>query len=328
MHRLLYTAAGSALVLLLVLVTSVDARAQGIEVYRGPIIDMHLHAYGPEYLSSLPNPARGAASPATVEEHAQQTLEMMQRHNIVLGAVSGHSVDFLDYWHGHDSDRLLNSIIFGDPETGPGEAAMGEMMASGRLQILGEVTAQYHGLSPSDPVYDPYWAMAEEHGIPVGIHTGASFPGTPYTCCPKFRLRLGDPLLLEDMLVKYPRLKVYFMHAGGQYQSEALEMLAMYPQLYVDISVLTWLPGMEDLLASFLIQARERRVFERVMFGTDQMFWPEAVEMAVARVNSYDFLSHDDKQAIFYGNAARFLGLTEEVIALHHGGDAAIDTGE
>jgi predicted TIM-barrel fold metal-dependent hydrolase len=45
--------------------------------------------------------------------------------------------------------------------------------------------------------------------------TGGAPPGKPYTCCPKFRLKLGDPLLLEDMLVNCPKLKVYVMHAGG-----------------------------------------------------------------------------------------------------------------
>ena len=43
-------------------------------------------------------------------------------------------------------------------------------------------------------------ARTAKHGVPVGIHTGGAPPGTPYTCCPKLRLALGDPLLLEDML--------------------------------------------------------------------------------------------------------------------------------
>lgn len=288
------------------------------EAYRGPIIDMHLHAYGVDYLPGLRNPAGGVASPETLEEHVAQTLEMMRRHNIVLGAVSGHGLDVLTGWHAHESGRVMNALIFGDPAKGPVETTMREMIETGQLHILGEVTAQYEGLSPSDPVYDPYWALAEEYGIPVGIHTGASFPGTPYTCCPKFRLKLGNPLLLEDMLVKYPDLKVYFMHAGGQYQSEALEMMTMYPSLHADISVINWLPGLGGWLEAFLLGAQQRGMLDRVLFGTDQMYWPDAIEMAINRVNGYDFLSMEEKKGIFYDNAARFLGLTNEEIGAHH----------
>ncbi|GHA34061.1 hypothetical protein GCM10007103_14540 [Salinimicrobium marinum] len=75
------------------------------------------------------------------------------------------------------------------------------MIQNGSLDMLGEVGAQYLGYSSSDPAYYPFYRIAEEEGIPVGIHTGASFPGPPFRCCPKFRLRYGDPLLLEDMLV-------------------------------------------------------------------------------------------------------------------------------
>jgi uncharacterized protein len=288
------------------------------EAYRGPIIDMHLHAYGGNYLPGLPNPARGEPSPASLEEHVSRTTAMMRRHNIVLGALSGVSINHVDLWHEHGTDRILSALVLGDPADGPSESEMRALIASGRLRVLGEVIAQYEGLSPSDPVYDPYWAMAEEYGIPVGIHTGASFPGTPFTCCPKFRLKLGDPLLLEDMLVKYPDLKVYFMHAGGQYQSEALEMMTMYPNLHADISVINWLPGLDGWLESFLLGAQQRGILDRVLFGTDQMYWPDAIEMAINRVNGYNFLSMEEKKGIFYDNAARFLGLTDEEIAVHH----------
>ena len=54
------------------------------------------------------------------------------------------------------------------------------------------------------------------------------------------------------------------------------------------------------------------------MFGTDQMVWPEAIEMAIEKVQSLDFLTLEEKQGIFYMNAARFLNLSEETIAEHH----------
>ena len=152
----------------------------------------------------------------------------------------------------------------------------------------------------------------------VGIHTGGAPPRTPYTCCPKFRLKLGDPLLLEDMLVKYPTLKVYVMHAGGFFPQNALMLMTMYPHIYVDIGTLSWTPIAGDLLEPFLREVKRRRMLDRVMFGSDQMSWPEAIALAIDRVNRLEFLTGEEKQDIFYDNAAKFLGLTAEEIARHH----------
>jgi uncharacterized protein len=175
-------------------------------------------------------------------------------------------------------------------------------------------------MSPSDSAYSPFWEIAQEYGIPVGIHSGQSFPGTPYGCCPRFRLRYGNPLEFEDMLVEFPDLNVYMMHAGGggPFSEYALLMMGMYPQLYVDIGMLSWLPGLDEVLINFLQEAKKRRALNRVMFGSDQMVWPEAIGLAVERINGYDFLTVDEKADIFYNNAARFLGLSEEEITQHH----------
>ena len=53
------------------------------------------------------------------------------------------------------------------------------------------------------------------------------------------------------------------------------------------------------------------------MFGSDQMVWPETIDVAVESVNSADFLKLEQKEDIFYDNAAIFLGLTEEEIKKH-----------
>jgi len=38
-------------------------------------------------------------------------------------------------------------------------------------------------MSPADPRLDPYWAMAEELDIPVGIHMGFGPVKTPESVC-------------------------------------------------------------------------------------------------------------------------------------------------
>jgi predicted TIM-barrel fold metal-dependent hydrolase len=295
------------------------AAAQTSGPYRGPIIDVHLHAYTPERLAEpAPNPATGDPSPKTAEEHMKRSLEIMKERNVVLGIVSGSSVAAVEPWDAAAPERILKGISIDDPSASMKPQEVDRLFQEKRLDALGEVAAQYAGYSPSDPAFDAYWLVAARHGVPVGIHTGGAPPRTPYTCCPKFRLSLGDPLLLEDLLVRHPTLKVYVMHAGGFFPQNALMLMTMYPHVYVDIGTLSWTPVAGDMLEPFLEEAKRRRLLGRVMFGSDQMLWPEAIALAIDRVNRLPFLTVEEKEGIFYGNAARFLGLTAEEIARHH----------
>jgi predicted TIM-barrel fold metal-dependent hydrolase len=54
------------------------------------------------------------------------------------------------------------------------------------------------------------------------------------------------------------------------------------------------------------------------MFGSDQMVWPHGIEMSLEQLESFDFLTQDEKRDILYNNAARFLRLSDEQIAAHH----------
>lgn len=306
------------LLIVLALLPSITT-AQSTGPYRGPIIDVHLHAHTAESLAQpAPNPATGEMSPKTAAEHMTRSLAIMKERNVVLGIVSGSALADVEAWDLAAPDRILKGISVDDPTQFLAPQDLDRLFRDKRLDAFGEVAAQYAGYSPSDPAFDAYWAVAAKHGVPVGIHTGGAPPGTPYTCCPKFRLALGDPLLLEDMLVKYPTLKVYVMHAGGFFPQNALMLMTMYPQVYVDISTLTWTPIAGDLLEPFLTEAKRRRLLDRVMFGSDQMRWPEAIALAIDRVNRLSFLTVEEKADIFYDNAAKFLGLTADAIARHH----------
>ena len=72
------------------------------------------------------------------------------------------------------------------------------------------------------------------------------------------------------------------------------------------------------MLEPVLTEAKRRRLLDRVMFGSDQMRWPEAIALAIDRVNRLSFLTVEEKKDIFYDNAAKFLGLTDEEMARHH----------
>lgn len=52
---------------------------------------------------------------------------------------------------------------------------------AGWLGAMGEIGAEYGGLSPDDPKLEPYFALAERLDLAVGIHTGVGPPGMPTT---------------------------------------------------------------------------------------------------------------------------------------------------
>jgi predicted TIM-barrel fold metal-dependent hydrolase len=304
--------------LMMLTVYPVLLSAQAPGAYRGPIIDVHLHAHTDQSLAQrAPNPATGEMSPTTGQEHVTRSLQIMKERNVVLGIVSGPSVASVEPWKVMAPDRVMTSISVDDPSQLMKPEDLDRLFREKTFDAFGEQAPQYFGYSPADAVFDAYWEVAVKHGVPVGIHTGGAPPRTPYTCCPKFRLSLNDPLLLEDVLVKYPTLKVYVMHAGGFFMQNALMLMTMYPHIYVDIGALSWTPIAGDMLEPFLHEAKRRRLLDRVMFGSDQMRWPEAIALAIDRVNRLDFLTVEEKQDIFYDNAAKFLGLSADAIARH-----------
>jgi uncharacterized protein len=91
------------------------------------------------------------------------------------------------------------------------------MHKQGKLAALAEFTLQYLGFEPASPKLEPYWAMAEQLDIPVGIHMGLGPPGAAYVGFPECRMRLSNPLLLEDVLVRHPKLRVYVCQPDGRF---------------------------------------------------------------------------------------------------------------
>ena len=180
---------------------------------------------------------------------------------------------------------------------------------SGRMRVLGEVTTQYAGLTLDDPKYAAYLALAEELDIPVALHTGTMPPGMSFDpCCRTARARLGNPGLVEEALNRYPKLRLNLMHAGWPYLDDTLSILFHYPQVNADLGAIDWLLPRAEFHA-YLNSLMRAGFGKRLMFGTDQMYWPEGIAMAVDGVNSASFLTHGEKRDIFYSNAARFYKL-------------------
>jgi predicted TIM-barrel fold metal-dependent hydrolase len=183
--------------------------------------------------------------------------------------------------------------------------------------VLGEVTNQYAGILPDDPRMEPYWALAEELDIPVGIHIGTGPPGVIYLGASAYRARMHSALTIEDVLVQHPKLRVYIMHAGYPMIDDLLAVLYAHPQVHVDVGIIVYNQP-RPAFYRYLQTIVDAGFANRVMFGSDQMVWPGTIERAIAVIDEAPFLSRQQKRDIFYNNAARFLRLSREEIARHH----------
>lgn len=278
---------------------------------RLPIIDMHVHTglphEVPDGIPALcrPEPCKGDGYAITNPDKLfEKTLEQMNRYNIVLGFLSGVNLSAVREWTQAAPERFIASPFILKAGTSELEKLRPEY-ESGFFGGMGEIGTQLSGMAPNDSLLEPYFKLAEELDIPVLIHTAGIGPYLPH-----FRSAAGSPLLLEDVLVRHPKLRLYVENAGYPYRDEMIAMMYQYPQLYADVSTMTWViprTAFYDYLEA-LVQAG---LGKRLMFGSDQMVWPEKIGAGIEAIEQAPFLTYEQKRDIFYNNAVTFLRLED-----------------
>lgn len=182
--------------------------------------------------------------------------------------------------------------------------------SKGKYKVMAEFSPQYAGLSPNDPKLDPYFSLAEEMNIPVGMHIGLGPPGAKYMTSTQYKMANSRAILLEDALIKHPKLRIYVMHAGWPYLDDIIALLYAYPQVYIDIAVINWfIPKAE--FQNYLKRIVQAGFADRIMYGSDQMQWPQAIKESIENIETIDFLTEQQKEDIFYNNAIKFFGIKE-----------------
>ena len=280
----------------------------GSQITSAQVIDMHMHSYTEKdfWVGKARN---GFESSKSSKEHLNQTILKMNQHKIEYAVICG-TIESIERYT--KADRRFIPGYQDYEDTLIPVKQFEEYVQSGKIKVFGEVMAVYKGRTLADPLYQPYLVICEKYGVPVAYHSGGSFPNAQQLGWPKYRIALGDPFLIEDVLVKYPKLKLYLMHAGENFYENTLRMLDGYPNLYADLGVELWLhPLTKDYGTKFLESAKEYGFLDRVLFGSDQMVWPEAITSSIDFLNAMDFLTKDEKEMILYKNAKKFLGIKD-----------------
>ena len=153
----------------------------------------------------------------------------------------------------------------------------------------------YQHFYPNDRRIYPLYAKAQELGIPVMVHTGSSiFRGA--------RLKYGDPLYLDDVVVVFPDLTLIMAHSGrGFWYDRAFFLSRLHKNVYMEIAglppqkLLTYFPDLE-------------KNADKVVFGSD---WPgmPRIKRNIEMIRELP-LAESAKEKILGCNAAQILGLT------------------
>ncbi len=308
-------------------------RAQNVDSNLPPVIDVHVHAMDADFPGAAPmcpNTSQFTASDPKTKEEPFGWVKEPCTPELYPSGPGQYMKDVLA-----EMERLnVTAVVFGDPksvqkwkEAAPARVIPGTSFSNGltpgqRLpidelrkhftqdgfKVMGEIGLQYEGISPSDPSVDSYFALAEELDIPVAIHMGTGGSGRANITVPKFRGSMGDPLLLEGLLARHPKLRVQVMHAGYPMIDNMLTLLQANSHVYVDVAGLIWSYPIKEV--NRYIQRLVDAGFEdRVMFGTDQMIWPKLMAYSISIIQNADYLTPQQKRDILYNNAVRFLRL-------------------
>ena len=96
-------------------------------------------------------------------------------------------------------------------------------------------------------------------------------------------LKYSLPILLEDVAMKHPNLKMIIAHMGHPWIDETIVMIRKQPNFYADISALHYRPWQ---FYNALIIAKEYGVMQKLLFGSDFPFTnPDATMDALYNFN-------------------------------------------
>jgi len=273
----------------------------------------------PWFLSSMPGADPYEAPPSFIntdcasplkaaksdQEFQDSLVATMKRLNVTIVAMGDPTI--LRNWQNAAPGRVIPAIGISTSKD-MSVVAFTDSLSSGFYKVMAEVAPQYQGLSPSDSSLDAYFAAAEKLNIPVGIHMGTGGNGMANITSPKYRASMGNPLLLEDLLARHPKLKVWVMHAGYPMIDNMIALMGANAYVYVDVAGMIWSYPLEEV-NNYIKRLVQAGFEKRIMYGTDLMIWPKLLETSLGVIMNATYLSEDQKRDILFNNAVRFFRL-------------------
>lgn len=155
--------------------------------------------------------------------------------------------------------------IIGFMSIDPTQDGWQEEMRFGReeLGLRGiKLMPMYAGFYPQDNKLDPLWSYAQEHNLPVLLHTGTTFVSqAPIDCT--------LPRHIDEVAIRFPNVRIIMAHLGHPYEGECVAVIRKHPHVYADLSALCYRPWQ---LFHSLMLVQEYGVWNKLLLGTDYPF--------------------------------------------------------
>jgi predicted TIM-barrel fold metal-dependent hydrolase len=167
----------------------------------------------------------------------------------------------------------------------------------GKNNIVGiKMHPEDHQCYVTDNRYEPLWKLAQEKDIPILSHTWN--PNVPS----KYQ-KFADALLFENIISKYPKLRIILGHSGAKdhYYIQVIKMLKRHPDkaLFLDIA--------GDVLYRDMLETMVDEVgSEKILFGTDIPWMDPLLTISYVRDSE---IGTEHKKNIFYNNTRRIFNL-------------------
>jgi len=168
----------------------------------------------------------------------------------------------------------------------------------------------YQGTSPLNPLTIRVFSAAERLGLPVMIHQGAIFTNAG-------RLVDANPVLLDDVAIAFPELRIVIAHMGHPWVYETVVVMRRHKNVFADTSAIANRP---TVLATALSAAKEYGVLDKVLFGSDSPMVSAARSAAaltrvVAHMRQFALtpITDEELQGILHRPSFELLGLPTPV---------------
>jgi predicted TIM-barrel fold metal-dependent hydrolase len=279
------------------------------------IIDVHSHyfRYPDDFSESFVAQSRrarnGVDTDLTVRWNEYCATATAAQHTVVFGGkakLSGVWVPdaVVAAYVAEHPDRLTGFLCV-DP-TQPGWR---EEMVQGHqdLKLKGiKLLPMYAGFKPNSPELDDLWAYATKHGLPVLLHTGTTFIGAAPLDCTL-------PILIDDVAIRFPDVKIIMAHLSHPYEGESVVVIRKHANVYADCSALHYRPFQ---LYNSLMLVQEYGVWHKVLFGSDYPYTTVDASLAGMRAlngmlegTKLPRLNMDEMEALFERDSLGILGI-------------------
>jgi predicted TIM-barrel fold metal-dependent hydrolase len=187
----------------------------------------------------------------------------------------------------------------------PHKGKYGALEARRLVEEFGVKGFKFHpplqNFTPNDRMAYPLYEVIAHYKLPAIFHTGHSGMGTGMRGGGGVRLKYGQPILVDDVAVDFPDMKIILAHPSWPWTDESLSIALHKENVFIDLS--GWSP---KYFPSQVITYANSQLRHKMLFGSDFPLIKPEKWLAAATAAGF---REEVMPGILKGNAARVLGL-------------------